>query len=326
MQVGQFELATPPNDGITNVTFCPNTQLLLVSSWDSSVRVYDVTQNLLRTQYRHKAGVLDCCFPDKTRVFSAGLDRLVKMFEINTTTEIVLGDHERAVRCIEYSNPHEMLITGGWDAKIKTWDTRAKQWTGVYDLPSKVFSMCLAGDRLVVGTSGRNVNVYDLRQMGTPEQRRESSLKFQTRCIRAFIDNTGYALSSVEGRVAMEYFDPAAEVQAKKYAFKCHRKTTNGVDTVYPVNAIAFHPIVGTFATGGCDGLVNIWDGQNKKRLCQFASYPTSISSLSFDSAGELLAVAASYTYEEGERDHPQDAIFIRHIAEAEVKPKQRNG
>jgi hypothetical protein len=39
MQVGQFELATPPNDGITNVTFCPNTQLLLVSSWDSVWRL-----------------------------------------------------------------------------------------------------------------------------------------------------------------------------------------------------------------------------------------------------------------------------------------------
>ena len=90
-----------------------------------------------------------------------------------------------------------------------------------------------------------------------PEQRRESSLKFQTRCVRGFVDGSGYALSSIEGRVAMEYFDPAPEVQAKKYAFKCHRTTTNGVDTVYPVNAIAFHPGFGTFATGGADGMVN---------------------------------------------------------------------
>jgi hypothetical protein len=34
----------------------------------------------------------------------------------------------------------------------------------------------------------------------------------------------GYALSSVEGRVAMEYFDQSAESQKRKYAFKCHRK------------------------------------------------------------------------------------------------------
>lgn len=25
----------------------------------------------------------------------------------------------------------------------------------------------------------------------------------------------------------------------------------------------------GTFATGGCDGIVNVWDGNNKKRLYQ---------------------------------------------------------
>ncbi len=39
--------------------------------------------------------------------------------------------------------------------------------------------------------------------------------------------------------------------QAKKYAFKCHRRSEGGRDTVYPVNAIAFAPFHGTFATGG---------------------------------------------------------------------------
>ena len=39
-------------------------------------------------------------------------------------------------------------------------------------------------------------------------------------------------------------------LQAQKYAFKCHRKTEDGKDVVYPVNAMSFHPI-GTFATGG---------------------------------------------------------------------------
>ena len=97
-----------------------------------------------------------------------------------------------------------------------------------------------------------------------------------------------------------------------------------GVDTVYPVNALAFHPIYGTFASGGCDGLVNVWDGANKKRLCQFRKYPTSIASLSFNCDGTKLAVASSYTFEEGEKDHPLDEIFIRSISENEAKPKAR--
>ena len=49
----------------------------------------------------------------------------------------------------------------------------------------------------------------------------------------------------------MEYFDNSEQVQTKKYAFKCHRKSEAGRDVVFPVNAIAFHPIFGTFATGG---------------------------------------------------------------------------
>lgn len=55
----------------------------------------------------------------------------------------------------------------------------------------------------------------------------------------AFI--SGYVLSSVEGRVAVEYFDPSPEIQKKKYAFKCHRVKTEGIEYIYPVNAISFH-------------------------------------------------------------------------------------
>lgn len=50
---------------------------------------------------------------------------------------------------------------------------------------------------------------------------------------------------------------------------QCHRRTENGVDVVFPVNAVAYNPMFGTFATGGGDGVVNIWDGNNKKRLFQ---------------------------------------------------------
>ena len=53
----------------------------------------------------------------------------------------------------------------------------------------------------------------------------------------------GYATGSVEGRIAVEYFDPSPQIQEKKYAFKCHRQTIDDVDHVWPVNALAFHPV-----------------------------------------------------------------------------------
>lgn len=50
----------------------------------------------------------------------------------------------------------------------------------------QVFTMSLCGEKFVVGTAGRKVYVWDLRNMGYVNQRRESSLKYQTRCIKCF--------------------------------------------------------------------------------------------------------------------------------------------
>ncbi|XP_056841725.1 uncharacterized protein LOC108861202 [Raphanus sativus] len=96
---------------------------------------------------------------------------------------------------------------------------------------------------------------------------------------------SGYALSSVEGRVSMEFFDLLEAAQAKKYAFKCHRKSEDGRDIVYPVNAIAFHPIYETFATGGCDGFVNVWDGNNKTSISGLAVTTTCVFSSDYSSS-----------------------------------------
>ena len=46
--------------------------------------------------------------------------------------------------------------------------------------------MSLCGDKFVVGSASRKVCVWDLRNLAYILQRRESSLKYQTRCIRCF--------------------------------------------------------------------------------------------------------------------------------------------
>ena len=62
----------------------------------------------------------------------------------------------------------------------------------------------------------------------------------------------------------------------------------------------------------GCDGVVNIWDGQHKKRLFQISKYQTSIAAMAFNADGNLLAVASSYTHEHGDVDHAPDKVYIR--------------
>lgn len=54
----EFELETPPSDGITSVEFCPTPTLpfLLCSSWDCGLRLYDVQKNQLNAKVEHSVG------------------------------------------------------------------------------------------------------------------------------------------------------------------------------------------------------------------------------------------------------------------------------
>lgn len=253
------------------------------------------------------------------------MDNQLKFYDLNTHTEAILGNHDDAIKCVEYSSKVNGIVTGSWDKTVRIWDTRDKNCVGTYEQSNgKVYSMSVVEEKLVVATSERKVLIWDLRNMGNYIMRRESSLKYQTRCLRCFPNKEGYVMSSIEGRVAVEYFDPDPEVQKKKFAFKCHRVKENNVELIYPVNAISFHNVYNTFATGGSDGFVSIWDGFNKKRLCQFHHYDSSIAALAFSNDGSTLAIGCSYLdeLENPPNPVPEPAIYVRYVNEQETKPK----
>ncbi|KAH9038761.1 WD40-repeat-containing domain protein [Lactarius pseudohatsudake] len=236
-----------------------------------------------------------------------------------------LGQHDDAISSVRYSSETNAIITGSWDRTVRFWDPRAPTaQQSSHQLPERVYFMDTVGHRLVLALASRLFHIFDVRKMDTPEQTRESSLKFLTRALACMADGQGYATASVEGRIAVEYFDPSAAIQEKKYAFKCHRQTIDDVDHVWPVNALAFHPTYNTFASGGSDATVSIWDHKVKKRLRQYPRYTSPVAALAFSADGTRLAVGASYTWDEGEegaRNAERPALFVREPGE-EVKPK----
>jgi cell cycle arrest protein BUB3 len=243
-----------------------------------------------------------------------------------------------------------LVASAGWDSRFHLWDLRTSGGTAVSSitLPGKAFAMDFdrTHNRIVVATAGRRICFLDIRNSNTAELvlDRESSLKYQTRTVKFFPLGVGIALGSIEGRVAVEFLqdlgiksgtpydsftsiitllsvcvlNPLSLIDKSKYAFKCHRVG----DIVFPVNCIDFHPKFGTFCTGGCDRTVVIWDGWNKKKLTTLPKFPTSIAALAFNEDGSQLAIASSYTFEEGEREHARDEIYVRQMLDSECQPK----
>ncbi|KIM60024.1 hypothetical protein SCLCIDRAFT_976483 [Scleroderma citrinum Foug A] len=331
----QIELVSPPFDSISQVRFSPShPDHLLVSAWDTTVRFYDVAANEQKAKFDHRAAVLACAFGEGARAFSGGLDNGVRELDLETEKMMYLGNHSNAVSAMSFAREQHALITGSWDLSLKFWDPRAAAGTSnanadtaisTHALPERVYHLDLVNNTLVVGMASRLFHIYDIRKMGEPVQTRESSLKFMTRSLACMADGKGYAIGSVEGRIGVEYFDPSPEVQDQKYAFKCHRQTIDDVDHVWPVNALAFHPVYNTFASAGSDGTVSIWDHKVKKRLRQYPKYSGPIPSVAFNCDGTRLAVGVSYTWDDGEegaKNAERPAVWVRRTGD-EVKPRQ---
>ncbi|EPE28383.1 WD40 repeat-like protein [Glarea lozoyensis ATCC 20868] len=344
----QYEISNPPTDAVSAVKFAPGSPTrLLVSSWDRKVYLYEISSENengdLIQAYTHRAPVLDVCFgKDDNEAFTAGMDWQVKRLNLETGEQDTLSAHTAPVKSVVYSREHSLLVSASWDSTLHFHDVSSPSNEPIkITLPAKPHSLSITASKLVVAMASRLVYIYDLQDTlelaaqsnGAapdikPWQQRESSLKFMTRAVACMPNDDGYASSSIEGRVAVEWFDPSTESQARKYAFKCHRQPDpegDGTDIVYPVNALAFHPVYGTFASGGGDGVVALWDANAKRRIRQYQKYPQSVAALGFSSDGKFLAIGVCPGFENGQEEYSGEGvtkIYIRELGETEAKGK----
>ncbi|KIM26668.1 hypothetical protein M408DRAFT_330444 [Serendipita vermifera MAFF 305830] len=327
----EIELETTPTDGIACLSWSPaDANHLLVGSWDSSLRLYDTQANQQRAKFDHKAAVLGACFsPSPNTIFSGGLDTWLRMWDLQTEECRVLSSHSRPISSILYLTESNLIATGSWDSTVALHDPRAGQpQISSFEQPERVYHMDAVGNTIVVAMGGRKINIYDVRKMEKPMQERDSSLRFMTRALACMPTGEGFSIASIEGRIAVEYFDTSPAAQAKKYAFKCHRQAVDGNDHVWPVNSLAFHPVHHTFASAGSDGVVSIWDHTAKKRLRQYPKYHNAVNAVSFNKTGTKLAVGVSYGWDKGQEGARQPengrvSVFVREVGD-EVKPKAK--
>jgi len=205
---------------------------------------------------------------------------------------------------------------------LKFWDTRSPNPAGVLEMPERVYDLDVRGNLMVVLTAGRHMITYNV---GGPQpqefSRKESPLKFQSRCVACFPDQTGFAVGGIEGRVGIQYVQKIPN--RDHFAFKCHRQDANA----YAVNCLAFQNQYGTFATVGSDGVVNFWDKDNKQRLKGFPAVQRPITCAAFNAQGNLFAYASSYDWSRGSQHHQPgtpNEIFIHYTSDEEIRPKAK--
>ncbi len=270
--------------------------------------------------YKHAAPVLDSVWNhDGDRVFSVGCDNKAMCQDLRASKLFQVAQHEKPIRKVKWVKEFPGLVTGGWDKTCKFWDTRAPAAVATVELPERCYAMDVRYPLLVVATAERKIGMFDCRQLGKVVRWTNSPLKFQSRCLAVFPDASGFALGSVEGRVAVHFVDQS---QPRNFAFKCHRKDKA---RIFAVNALDFHPRYGTFATAGSDGTCHFWDKDSKQRLKGFKPNRLPVSCQAFNGTGTIYAYAVSYDWHAGARAYnrqEQNQIFLHPVKDAEIMPR----
>ncbi|KAJ7895856.1 WD40-repeat-containing domain protein [Mycena leptocephala] len=332
-----IEMGDPPSDSISSLSFSSQADYLAVGSWDNSVRIYEVGaggQSQGKAMYQHEGPVLSVCWnKEGNKIFSGGADNAGRMFDIATGQATQVAQHDAPIKVVKWVDTPQagILATGSWDKTIKYWDLRTPAPVATVQLPERCYSVDVQYPLMVVGTAERHIQIFNLTNPTTPYKTMLSPLKWQTRVVSCFTasSNSGFAVGSVEGRVAIQYVED--KDSGNNFSFKCHRRDSSPTNkdgaVVFAVNDISFHPVHGTFSTCGADGSIHFWDKDARNRLKTFDAAPGPISTTAFNRNGSIFAYAVSYDWSKGHSGmtpgHP-NKLMLHACKDEEVKKRPR--
>jgi len=156
------------------------------------------------------------------------------MWDLQSNQAMPVAQHDASIKTVHWvkANNYQCLMTGSWDKTIKFWDTRQPNPIMKLDLPERVYCADVLYPMAVVGIAGLKILVLNLDNPPSLFKTLDSPLKHQHRCVSIFTDKKpgnpqpcGFALGSVEGRVAIQYVSPQSP--RDNFTFKCHRSNEN---------------------------------------------------------------------------------------------------
>jgi mRNA export factor len=269
-----IEVVEAPTDSISCLKFSPEAlpqTFLIATSWANDIRCWEIQESgksIPKACKNLEAPVLSAAWSnDGSKVFTASCDKTAKMWDLGSDQIVQIAQHDAPIKTVHHivRPNYSCVMTSSWDKTLKFWDLRSPTPLGVLQLPDKAYCADVFGPMAVVSGANRFIKVYNLDNQPTELKTIESPLKFQHRCVSIFLDKnknpTGFALGSIEGRVAIQYVEAATP--RDNFTFKCHRSQPsqpNQPQDIYAVNDIAFHPQYMTLATVGSDGKFSFWD------------------------------------------------------------------
>lgn len=350
--VKDYEVPAPPDDTVQALRFSPASlqqNYLAAGSWDGLVRLWETSlpkadlnmtpgqtpamQAVPKAQQSAGGPVLDLCYSDDgSKIFFGSADKTLRMWDLGSNQVTQIGAHDNCIKSVHFiqSPSYQCVMTGSWDKTLKFWDARQPNPMLTLNLPDRLYAADVMYPMAVACTAGKNCIVYQLDNSPREYKKMDINLKNMLRSVAICADlktkqPIGFAVGSVEGRVAIQYLNAANPKD--NFTFKCHRvDQTGNVQEIYPINDLAFHPVHGTLATIGGDCRYSYWDKDSRTKLKGSEKADQALTRGCFSARGEVFAYSVGYDWGQGHEYHnpsKKPQIFLNYCSK-DTEPRKK--
>jgi len=308
---GSVEIMNGPSDSISDLAVSSpnnNEYLLAASSWEGSIKVWKVTENLgnlenpavqYLTEFKQPKSVLCCAISsDGSSLIAGGLAKELIMYKISTQQTATLCTTDSPIGyCNMDSNRNLIfLITlSGEFIVINSLDgtrMQSHRMPGLFYAAEVEYPVFLYADEM------RTVRVYNLESPLRPTEPQYTfrmSFKTSITCLKTLKNQRGFIAGSLEGRAFYQPFSQTAT--QKSFSWTLHSEKS-GSKRIYAVHDIisfmANNPYI---ATCGGDGTVCFWDMNNRRLHSTWKGTAQPITKMILSPTGNSMIYCEGYDW-----------------------------
>jgi WD40 repeat protein len=267
-------------DPVNSVAFSPDGQLIVSGSYDSTVRVWDVTTGAERhAMHGHQEAVHSVAFsPDGKFIVSGSNDNTVRVWDITTGIERhTMHGHEDRVWSVASSPDSQFIVSGSSDYTVRVWDatTGAAQHI-MHGHEGWVYSVAFSPNSqlIISGSRDNTVRVWD----ATTGVERNIMHNHNHLVYSVAFSPDGQSIVSGSDDMTVRVWDPATG--SEQHVMLGHK---------YSVSSVAFSPDGQFIVSGSLDSTMCVWSATTGIQRHTMHGHEKFINSVAFSPNGQRI-------------------------------------
>jgi WD40 repeat protein len=294
---------------VENVIFSPNGKLIATTSWDKTVKLWNLSGKLIHTLEGHTSGIQDAAFsPDGETIATASWDKTVKLWHTNGKLLQTFIGHTSNVYDVTFSPDGKIIASASNDKTIKLWDRKGtiiKTFTG-HTAPVNGIAFSPDGKTIASASTDKTIKLWNI------DGKVIKTLKSHQEVVQQVVfspDGKTLATASFDGTVKLWNVENGNLINT----FTGHQDQ---------VRSVSFSPDGKIIASAATDSTIKLWDVENLTLLQTIKGHEDRFFSVSFNPVIDILGkgtgqtIAATSTSKDVQMfrlDHPLRTILRGH-------------